>query len=129
MWRARRIVVTLGDRIKAERSRLRLTQAALAEAVGVDQSTISDIERGATTQPSAEALLEIAAALRVTPQYLVFGSKEQGQGAVGAELPIASEEMEDQQALLRVYQRLSPGHKRALLAIARTLRDSERNAS
>jgi transcriptional regulator with XRE-family HTH domain len=44
-----------------------ITQAQLAEQSGVDQRTISDIERGANRNPSWETVARIAKALGVEP--------------------------------------------------------------
>jgi len=44
--------------IRAIRSQLGLTQAQLAEAVGVDQSTVSNWERGAAPRGPARKLIE-----------------------------------------------------------------------
>jgi len=47
-----------------------ITQAQLAEQSGVDQRTISDIERGANKNPSWETVARIAKALGVAPEEL-----------------------------------------------------------
>jgi transcriptional regulator with XRE-family HTH domain len=44
-----------------------ITQAQLADQSGVDQRTISDIERGANRNPSWETVARIAKALGVEP--------------------------------------------------------------
>ena len=121
--------MTFGDRVKAARKALQLSQVALADAIGVHQSVISDLERGVTVDPSAATLLRLATELRTSPDGLLFGqdadSVAQGQPRIEAD----PEDAEDQAAMLRLYLRLSPPHKRALLAIARALRQSEREAS
>ena len=48
--------------LKAERERLGLTQAALAEAVGVSRKTINTVENGVFV-PSTILALKLAAAL------------------------------------------------------------------
>lgn len=47
-----------------------ITQAQLAEMAGVDQTTISDIERGRNKNPSWETVCRIAKALGVEPMEL-----------------------------------------------------------
>lgn len=47
-----------------------ITQARLAELSGVDQTTISDIERGRNINPSWATVSRIAKALGVEPEEL-----------------------------------------------------------
>jgi len=63
----------LGDRIKAEREKRGWSQAALASRAGVSQTTITDLERGASA--ATTKLIPIAKALKVNPNWL-----ETGQG-------------------------------------------------
>lgn len=59
--------------IKERRAELKMTQAQLAELVGVGQSTISEIESG-RHQPTIELALLIARALQ-TSVYNIFELK------------------------------------------------------
>lgn len=52
---------TLGERLRDAREKAGLSQASLAEKSGVEQPTISKIERGATTKPSFELVAALAA--------------------------------------------------------------------
>lgn len=61
---------TIGARIKALRGK-KFTQTTLGKAVGVDQSVISDIERGAGFK--ADLLMKICDALETTAEYLMRG--------------------------------------------------------
>lgn len=58
----RRVAERLGNSLKAERERLGLTQAALAERVGVSRKTINTVENGVFV-PSTLLALKLAAAL------------------------------------------------------------------
>ena len=62
---------TLGERIKAARKAIGLTQVELSSVSGVRQSSISELESGVT--PSTRHILEIAMALKVDPMWLKFG--------------------------------------------------------
>jgi transcriptional regulator with XRE-family HTH domain len=69
---------TLGERVKARRQQLGLTQAALAEKVTaagfeIGQTGISSIESRGESRP--QALYELAAALDVTVQWLQSGEE------------------------------------------------------
>ena len=59
-----------GSRLKAARKRKGLTQAGLAERVGVGQVTIARMETG-TRGPSVPMLLKLAKALRVPMEQLI----------------------------------------------------------
>lgn len=63
---------TIGGRVRAARKALGLTQPVLAKSVGIDQSTLSDIERGSGF--SAEVLMRLAAALEVSAEQIMRGA-------------------------------------------------------
>ena len=65
--------VSIGKQIREIRISRSMTQAALAEASGVEPSNISHIERAAT-KVSLPTLLNIANALNVSLDELVCGS-------------------------------------------------------
>lgn len=49
------------------------TQVQLAEAAGIDQTTVSTIERGAVRNPSWDVVRRMSKALGVRPEALLFG--------------------------------------------------------
>ena len=61
----------LANRIKAEREKAALTQAGLAELVGVSRKTINTVENGVFV-PSTLLALKLAAALGVTVEQLFW---------------------------------------------------------
>ena len=61
----------LSNRIKAERENAALTQAALAELVGVSRKTINTVENGVFT-PSATLAIKLAQALKVPVEELFW---------------------------------------------------------
>ena len=72
-----RCMTSIGQRIKALRKAKvpAGTQKDLAAGAGIDQSTVSDIERGHGF--SAEILLSLADALQVSPHYIMRGGDEE----------------------------------------------------
>jgi putative transcriptional regulator len=62
---------SLANRIRQERERVGLTQAALAEVVGVSRKTINTVENGIFT-PSALLALKLAKALSVPVEELFW---------------------------------------------------------
>jgi putative transcriptional regulator len=61
----------LGNRIKDVRSELGLTQAELAERVGVTRKTVNTVENGVFT-PSTTLALKLAQSLGVTVEQLFW---------------------------------------------------------
>ena len=61
---------TLGQRIRAQRIRLYMTQEELAEALYVEKSTISYYEND-KKEMRASGLAELAKVLQTTPNYLL----------------------------------------------------------
>lgn len=64
--------MSIGETIRVLRKRSDLSQAELAQQVGVWQTQISQIESGATS-PSLDLLQRIAQALGVKPGVIVDG--------------------------------------------------------
>jgi transcriptional regulator with XRE-family HTH domain len=62
----------IGTRVRNLRKSKKLTQPQLASQIGIDQSTLSDIERGASIR--ADVLLRLASALGVSPEFVVTGA-------------------------------------------------------
>lgn len=63
-----------GERIRSLRTAMKWNQVEFAMHLGVDQSTVSDIERGAGF--SADLLMRMAEVLGVTPSYVMRGVDE-----------------------------------------------------
>jgi len=68
-------MMALGKRIAAARKKLCLTQAEIAEKLGVSFQAVSQWERGETT-PDIDKLPELAQLLRVTTDWLLMGREE-----------------------------------------------------
>lgn len=60
----------LGQRIREERTKYRLTQEQLAEAADINESYVGQVERG-EKNPSLETVVSIANSLGVTVDYLL----------------------------------------------------------
>lgn len=63
----------VGKRIKELRLERRMTQPQLAKELGVQQSSVSELETGISKSPSALTLLKIAKIFDVNPEYLLTG--------------------------------------------------------
>ena len=70
----------LGAAIRTRRLALYLSQSILARRAGIQQNTVSAIERGAYV-PRADTLARIAAALDLPPADLLAQLTDEGAGA------------------------------------------------
>lgn len=68
---------TIGTRIRDLRKRRGLNQTQLAAALGIDQSTVSDIERGAGF--SADILMRLMKCLSVNAEFIMLGASSDRQ--------------------------------------------------
>jgi transcriptional regulator with XRE-family HTH domain len=96
----------LGEKIRAYRKRKRMTLDQLAAKTKSSKSYLWELEnRDAPPHPSAEKIFAIAAALGVTPEFLL---EQEGAEADEAVLD---------EAFYRKYRRMPPDTKRRLRQI------------
>ncbi len=105
----------IGERIRAARERAGLTQAALAQKVGVTRSAVAQWETGRAGQVGTH-LAQIAAVLGVGIDHLMLG---------GAERMLASEFgadglTGDEMAMLRLYRTCGAEDRAILQRMARS---------
>lgn len=67
--------MTIGERIRAKRQAAKLSQAALGEAVGVKQATVSDWENG-VHNPARDQMPRLAEKLKTSAAELEFGAEQ-----------------------------------------------------
>lgn len=61
----------LGQKIRKERERLKLTLEELAKKIGSTKSYVWELENKPTARPSADKIFRLADALGVTAEYLM----------------------------------------------------------
>ncbi len=106
--------VGVGARIRAAREHLGLTQAALAEKVGVTRSAVAQWETGRAGQVGSH-LAQIAAVLGVGVEHLLLGSRERMfMDEVGPNSITA-----DELAILRLYRECTDDDRAILLRLAK----------
>jgi len=76
--------VTIGDRLKEERERLKLSQTSLADAAGTTKKTQIDYEKN-KTQPKANYLAAVAA-FGVDVAYVITGIRLENVASTPTEL-------------------------------------------
>lgn len=96
---------TIGQRIQQRRKSLGITrQSELGKLVGLDQSTISDIENGAGF--GAQVLMQLCDALDTTAEYLMQGQEATSDGEA---------------EILTLYRKMSDAGRLAMVGAARGL--------
>lgn len=122
---------SLARRLLISRRDLDITQDDLARRAGnVSPAYISSLERGKVTNPTADVLESLAAALGVAPEYLIGWSDDptgESQPASLAEGRIVYQVGSPStyrlvQEFLDIYTELSPEDQRMLLELAEKLR-------
>jgi transcriptional regulator with XRE-family HTH domain len=63
--------------LRQARQKAKLTQEALADKSGVDQTTISNLEVGRAIRPTFDTACALAAALNIDPRRLKFGQRSE----------------------------------------------------
>lgn len=101
---------TVSSRLRKRRSELKLSQAALAERVGVSVELVSRIERGRCL-PSIGTLVGLCDALSVSPNEL---------------LGYEARPERDADRLAAMLRAMSPGQRREVERIAEALASYER---
>ena len=90
----------LGEKIKKERLINKLTQAKLAEKVGISPTFLGQIERGEKI-PSLETIVNIAVTLNVTIDGLLFET-ELSNSIIISELSLALSKISNSEKLLLI---------------------------
>ncbi len=101
-------VETLGDYVREQRMANRLSLRQLADAAGVSNPYLSQIERG-LRKPSAEILQQIARALRISAETLyvkagILDDRSEAPDVASAIMRDGSITERQKQILLQVYQ-------------------------
>jgi len=82
----------IGQRIRWARELVEPNRAEFARAMGVDRSTIRDIESGRRT-PSIFNIIEISHRLRVSEAYILYGSLRDVDGELAGKLALRHPEL------------------------------------
>ena len=105
----------MAERIRSARAALGITQAGLAEAVGVTRSAVAQWETGRSGQVGS-TLTRLAEILGVSPDYLLLGSSASDRAPL-----LTGDEM----ALVRLYRLCSPADRAYIVKSAKLLSKRE----
>jgi transcriptional regulator with XRE-family HTH domain len=122
------MATVLADRLLLSRRDVDITQEDLAEQAGnVSAAYISSLERGKVTNPTVEVIAALAAALGVSPAYLLGWSDIPLPGeanAIGEERVAYRVDLRIQE-LIDLYEDLDPANQVIALEILNTLRRAQ----
>ena len=82
---------TLGSRLKSLRKDKKMTQQQLADVIGVSKTSVIYWERDENI-PKHESLVQLAKALNITPEYLLYGASNVSTWDAGT--PLEDDEVE-----------------------------------
>lgn len=130
-------MTTIGDRIRARRKHLDLTQEELGKRVGVTKATINKYETGIVVNLRRPMIEQLAAALDTSPAYLMgweennvtVGTVGANNGVIGqnsGEIHIenAPSLTKEEQELIRIYNSLDVRRRMEFLSFAFNLEES-----
>lgn len=95
-------------RIQTWRVHHGLSQAKLAELIGVHQGTVSKLERGIIEKGRAEAITKLAALMGVSISMLYYGKEKEARG-------------ETEKEVLEIYRNMKPGYRKEWLKEGRRI--------
>ncbi|CAI1055289.1 transcriptional repressor DicA [Serratia ficaria] len=104
-----------GERIRARRKELKLTQRALAKIVPVSHVTVSQWETG-DSEPGGKNLFALSKALQCSPTWILYGDDNHQPGEPEA-LPPQLDEREKE--LLDLFKALPESEKESHLVMLR----------
>lgn len=108
----------IGDVVRAARIDAKLTQADVAERVGLQTEVYGRLERG-TMLPSVPTLFRIACVLKLSSDVMIGLADER---AAEAKKPVGEESSPELRRLLRTVRKLGRGHLKLFTLVANALR-------
>lgn len=113
------MIGTFAQRLLLSRRDLDLTQITLAAQAQISPQYISDLERGKSDNPAVRDVEALAAALGVTPAYLVgWSDAPLAEDATAQPNPCIQE-------IIDLYEDLDPANQAIALEIINTLKRSQ----
>lgn len=106
----------VGKRIKRLRTERGLSQRQVADAIGIKQPSLGDIETGESKNPAALTLIKLAKLFAIDPEHLLTGKgPHQAVNALS----------QDESELLQLFRALSEAGRAYVLSRARAIREDE----
>lgn len=105
----------IGDRIRSIRKERHITQKEITTAVGIGQSTLSDIENGRNS-PSYETIVALSNFFKVSPEWLLTGKENEHK-------PVDYNFSKEERRLLELFKQLSPVNRTKIMERMETMLD------
>lgn len=115
----------VGARLRDRRSKMKITQTALANEIGVTFQQVQKYEKG-TNRISSSRLAQIANVLKVDPAFFFAGMPNQKQTGVKLPSPKYIEEFvgsTEGLALIKAFMKLSPKLRRSVVTLVGNIAD------
>ena len=106
---------TIGNRIERARKERKISQTALADAMGISQQQVSYMEGRADSDMTVGFIMAACSALKVSPQYVVFGEVASQAGIDPAIEPVVNKLSRTTAALPKTMQALLLGSVDAII--------------
>ena len=110
-------MATIGERLKKAREERNISTAELAEALGLNMTTVYRYETGAFKRIKPSTLSAIAEYLNVNPDYLI-GATDNKRTVKEAE-DLASSITDDEKMLLELFRRVPEENQQMVLDMIR----------
>jgi transcriptional regulator with XRE-family HTH domain len=109
----------VGKRIRRLRTERKLSQEQLAQAIGIKQGSLTQLETGKSKAPSSQTLTKLARLFEVDPEWLMTGKGTQQS---------VSSLSEGEAELVLLYRSLSSEGRDYVLGRARSVHRDEHEA-
>ena len=119
------LVMKWNDRLKAARDAAGVTDTEIALACGVKNPSVNGWMTGATKNIEGENLLKVCAFLKTTPEWIIFGRKED-KAAATSNFDV---EFERAMEIMQIYKDLSLEAREILLRTARLAKAARENGA
>ena len=107
---------TIGERIRARRKELKLTQKSLAKALKLSDVSISQWERD-DSEPTGKNLFALTTVLKCSPTWILYGDEDKAPEEI-TDQPVILDEKK--QELLDLFDALPESEQDALLMQVRS---------
>lgn len=123
------LVMKWNDRLRAARDAAAVTDTDIARACAVKNPSVNGWMTGATKTIEGENLLKVCAFLKTTPEWIIFGKKEEKPKDTAVQYFSYEAELEKLFELLRLFKESGPDAREIILNTARLASGANKDRS